>query len=92
MFAGNVSVSHAYAHIFDFGGKVTLGKLDINPGDLIQGDLHGVQTIPLEIAGDVPRVAQAILEKRAALTEFCKSKRVSIEELRAEVASVESQY
>src|SRR5262249_24125666 len=23
MFAGNVSLSHAYAHIFDFGGKVT---------------------------------------------------------------------
>ena len=46
MFAGNVSVSHAYAHVFDFGGAVELGGLTINPGDLIQGDLHGVQTIP----------------------------------------------
>ena len=27
MFAGNVSVSHAYAHIFDFGGPVKVGGL-----------------------------------------------------------------
>ena len=25
LFAGNVAVSHAYAHIFDFGSKVTVG-------------------------------------------------------------------
>ena len=56
MFAGGVSVSHAYAHVFDFGGTVELGGLTINPGDLIQGDLHGVQTIPREIAA---RVASA---------------------------------
>jgi 4-hydroxy-4-methyl-2-oxoglutarate aldolase len=92
MFAGNVSVSHAYAHIFDFGGKVTLGKLEINPGDLIHGDVHGVQTIPSAIAADIPSVAQTLLKKRATLTEFCKSKKLSIEDLRAEVSLVESQH
>ena len=43
MFAGNVSVSHAYAHVFDFGGTVEVGGMNVQPGDLIQGDLHGVR-------------------------------------------------
>ncbi|MGC1490894.1 MAG: RraA family protein, partial [Candidatus Acidiferrum sp.] len=44
MFAGSVSVSHAYAHVFDFGCPVEIGGLKIQPGDLIHGDRHGVQT------------------------------------------------
>ena len=54
LFAGNVSVSHAYAHIVEFGEPVEIGGLKISPGDLIHGDCHGVQTIPLEIAAEVP--------------------------------------
>ena len=29
LFASNVAVSHAYAHVFDFGGKVRVGGLEI---------------------------------------------------------------
>ncbi|MGB8851750.1 MAG: RraA family protein [Candidatus Acidiferrales bacterium] len=89
MFAGNVSVSHAYAHIFEFGGKVTVGNVEVHPGDLIHGDRHGVQTIPLAIAAAVPQIAQEIVAKRAKLTEFCRSKHFSLEQLRAEVKSIE---
>ena len=62
LFASNVAVSHAYAHVFDFGGKVRVDGLDIASGDLIQGDLHGVQTIPLEIADKVPAAAREIVQ------------------------------
>ena len=89
LFAGNVSVSHAYAHIFDFGGTVKLGGLQVKPGDLIQGDLHGVQTIPLEIASKVPSVAKEILEKRARIAALCRASDFSLEELRDEVKAVE---
>lgn len=82
-FAGNVSVSHAYAHIFDFGGPVVVGGLKIEPGDLIQGDHHGVQTIPLEIADKVPGVVRGLLERRARIVDFCRSDDFSIEKLRA---------
>jgi 4-hydroxy-4-methyl-2-oxoglutarate aldolase len=50
LFSGSVSVSHAYAHLVDFGDPVTIGGLKIVPGDLIHGDCHGVQTIPLDIS------------------------------------------
>lgn len=82
MFAGNVSVSHAYAHIFDFGGTVEVGGLRVQPGDLIHGDLHGIQTVPLEIANKIPKVAQGILQTRQRLIGLCRSKDFTLAKLR----------
>ncbi len=82
MFAGNVSVSHAYAHIFDFGGHVQVGGLEVRPGDLIQGDLHGVQSIPLEIAEQVPERALEIQKKRDRLVALCRSSDFTLDKLR----------
>lgn len=81
LFASNVAVSHAYAHVFDFGGKVRVGGLDVVPGDLIQGDLHGVQTIPLEIADKVPAAAREILKRRKRLADLCRSPDFSVKKL-----------
>lgn len=82
MFAGNVSVSHAYAHVFDFGGTVQVGGLQLRPGDLIHGDLHGIQTVPGEIAGKVPAVALEMARHRHQLVELCRSADFSVEKLR----------
>jgi regulator of RNase E activity RraA len=82
MFAGNVAVSHAYSHVFGFGGTVQIGGLTVRPGDLVQGDRHGVQTIPLEIASKIPSVVEAILSRRHHLVALCRSKEFSIETLR----------
>jgi 4-hydroxy-4-methyl-2-oxoglutarate aldolase len=90
MFAGNVSVSHGYAHVFDFGGSVELGGLQINPGDLIQADLHGVQTIPREIAPRVVSAAHDILLKRKALIELCHSKDFTVAKLIETLRNMES--
>jgi regulator of RNase E activity RraA len=81
MFASHVAVSHAYSHVFDFGGTVRVGGLTIGPGELIQGDLHGVQTIPLEIAGKVPAAAHAILKRRQRLIDVCRADDFSLEKL-----------
>jgi 4-hydroxy-4-methyl-2-oxoglutarate aldolase len=82
MFAGSVSVSHAYAHIFDFGGTVQLGGLQVRPGDLIHGDRHGVQTVPLEIADKVPAAAHGILHRRQHLIGLCRATDFSLDKLR----------
>jgi regulator of RNase E activity RraA len=73
VFAGGVAVSHAYAHIFDFGSKVWVGGLEIAPRELVHGDLHGVQTIPLEIAPEIPAKAREILKRRKRLIDLCRS-------------------
>ncbi|HYL69453.1 MAG TPA: RraA family protein [Candidatus Limnocylindria bacterium] len=90
LFAGCVSISHAYAHIFDFGGTVTVGGLKIQPGDLIHGDRHGVQTVPLGIADKIPAVAEQLLEKEQRLIALCHSKDFTVEKLREGVKKTDS--
>jgi 4-hydroxy-4-methyl-2-oxoglutarate aldolase len=82
MFAAGVSVSHAYAHIFDFGGTVEVGGLKVRPGDLIHGDRHGVQTVPMEIADKVPAAAHQIMHRRELLIGLCRATDFSIDRLR----------
>jgi 4-hydroxy-4-methyl-2-oxoglutarate aldolase len=90
MFAGNISVSHAYAHVFDFGGTVEVGHLKVSPGDLIHADRHGALTIPAEIAERIPRTAQEIQEKRNRLIELCGAPDFSVEKLRQAIRKTKS--
>ena len=82
MFAGNVSVSHAYAHLFDFGCAVTVGGLSVKPGNLIHGDLHGVQTVPLEIAARVPDAARKVRQRRNQFLALRRWTDFSLDKLR----------
>ena len=82
LFAGNVAVSHAYAHIFDFGSKVRVGGLEVNPGDLLHGDRHGLLTVPKEIASEIPAVAAKLQEAEAKVIAFCRSQEFTVDKLR----------
>ena len=80
-FAGSVSVSHAYGHLVEWGEAVEIGGLKISPGDLLHGDRHGVQKVPVEIAAELPgRVAQ-IVERESELIALCNRPDFSIEKL-----------
>ena len=85
-FAGSVSVSHAYVHIVETGKVVEVGGLKINSGDLLHGDVHGVQTVPLDIAAQIPAVAARITAKEQELIALCRSPEFTLEKLRAAVA------
>jgi regulator of RNase E activity RraA len=87
LFAGSVSVSHSYAHIIDFGEPVEIGGLKIRSGDLLHGDRHGVLTVPLKVAADVPKEASEILASERTLTELCCSPKFSLEELAKRIRS-----
>jgi 4-hydroxy-4-methyl-2-oxoglutarate aldolase len=79
LFARGVSVSHAYAHVVDFGGPVEVGGLLVNPGDLLHGDLHGVVSVPAAIAGEIPRVAAELLAQEGELIQLCQPGHFSME-------------
>lgn len=91
LFATGVSVSHAYAHVVDFGDPVELGGLRIAPGDLLHGDLHGVQSIPLEIAERVPAVAAQLQHTEEELFRLCECKDFSIDLLEAKINAVDTE-
>jgi len=84
-FASRTSVSHAYAHIVELGGKVTVGGLKIASGDLLLADCHGVLSIPPEIAADIPAVAARIASQEQKLIAVCRRGNASIDELREAV-------
>jgi 4-hydroxy-4-methyl-2-oxoglutarate aldolase len=81
MFAGSVAVSHAYAHIFDVGAQIVIGEMEVRPAELLYGDPHGVLSIPLEIAGQVPEVAAELQERERKVVEFCRSSAFSVTKL-----------
>ena len=89
LFAGCVSVSHAYAHIIDFGVPVRVGGLAIEPGALVHGDRHGVQIIPGEIAARIPGAAARAIEMERRVIELCRSKEFSLTLLREAVAGLD---
>jgi len=82
VFAGSVSPSHAYVHIVDHGQPVEVAGLRVFPGDLLHADQHGVVSIPLEIAPQIPPVADRLLRNEERIVEFCGSNAFSVEGLR----------
>jgi 4-hydroxy-4-methyl-2-oxoglutarate aldolase len=82
-FAGSVAVSHAYVHIVEIGQPVEIDGLKIRSGDLLHGDLHGVQNIPLNIAPRIPEAAAKITAEEQVLLAQCRSPEFSLQKLRA---------
>jgi len=87
-FSSCVSVSHAYVHLVEVGIPVKVGGLVVKPGDLIVGDQHGVISIPMEIARDVPKAAQMVEDWERKVINFCKSKDFTVEGLKSLYTSV----
>jgi len=90
LFSGRVSVSHAYAHVVEFGHPVEVGGLIFRPSDLVHGDRNGVQIIPLEIAEHVPDMVRRIQEQEKDLIQFCRSGAFSLEQLSGRMRAVSS--
>lgn len=71
--AKELLVSHAYVHLVEAGGPVTVGGLTVQPGALLHADQHGVIEIPHEIAAEVAAAAQAVEDRERAVINYAKS-------------------
>jgi regulator of RNase E activity RraA len=81
LYARRTCVSHAYAHIAEFGEPVEIDGLKISTGDLLHGDRHGVLNIPVSIASELPARATKLLQEERELVDFCRSSRFSLRAL-----------
>jgi len=88
MFAHNLSVSHAFAHLVDFGKPVEVAHMEVLPGDLIHGDRHGAQTIPFEIADKLPAVAQEMRAQEEDIIHVSRSPEFTLDALRAKINAI----
>jgi 4-hydroxy-4-methyl-2-oxoglutarate aldolase len=81
-FSSCVLVSHAYLHVVEVGTPVSVGGLTVNPGDLLHGDEHGVTSIPLEIAREVPKAAKGVEDRERVVINFARSPEFTADGLR----------
>jgi hypothetical protein len=59
-------LAYNISHIIETGTPFEIGGLTIRSGELLHGDLHGVQAIPLDIASQIPPVAAKIAARERA--------------------------
>jgi regulator of RNase E activity RraA len=81
MFAAGVAVSHAFAHIVEFGEPVKIGGLRIASGDLLFGDAHGVQSVPPQLVDQIPKVVAGMKAHEREILALCRSPQFSIDAL-----------
>lgn len=80
--AESVSVSHANVYMVDFNLPVKVGRVWINPGDLIHGDQHGVVMIPHAIADKISDAARRVESDERRIIELCQSAEFSADRLK----------
>lgn len=83
--ARDVSPSHSYAHIVDYGLPVTICGLRVISGDLIFADPHGMVSIPLELVAKLPAAIREQGAREQRVIDICRSPDFSLERLEAAV-------
>ena len=82
VFARGVAVSHAFAHIVDFGHPIEVGGLAVSSGDVLFGDGSGLLSIPSQLLAQIPAAVDRNHIKEAHVIAFCRSPHFSIDGLR----------
>lgn len=82
LFSGNISVSHAYAHVTQVDGMVRVAGLDISSGELLHGDRHGIIKVPIDGVERILQIAARLRRREEQILRFCKSNKFSREGLR----------
>jgi regulator of RNase E activity RraA len=81
-FAPEAAVSHAYAHIVEFGGTVRIGGLGVASGDILYGDGHGLLAIPAELVSRLPSAVERMSNAERRVIALCQSPDFSLDRLR----------
>ena len=67
------------------GQPIEIGGLRICSGDLLHGDVHGVQKIPLEAIPDLPSAVEQVRQQEQELFQLCDEKDFCIDKLAAKL-------
>ena len=82
VFSPGAVVSHGTGVKIEVGVPVTVGGLEVHPGDLLHADASGVVNVPLEIAESVARRAAEVIEEEAEVFNYLVRASASLEGIR----------
>jgi 4-hydroxy-4-methyl-2-oxoglutarate aldolase len=74
---GTIS-AHGYCHIPQCNVAVSVGGVQILPGDLLHADCNGVTTIPLEIAADTADACAEFIAAEAVILEYLRGGKATV--------------
>jgi 4-hydroxy-4-methyl-2-oxoglutarate aldolase len=92
-FSTAILPTHGYGAFIDFGGQVRVAGLEVNPGDLLAGDMHGVILIPEDIPLlELAEVAGKIDTLESEIFALCQSERFTVDALSELDKSIASRW
>jgi len=80
--AGSIMPSHAYVHLVDFGGTVSVAGMIVSPNDVIHADRHGAVVIPHEAVKDLPAAVDLLARREKVIIDAAKAPGFSVARLR----------
>ena len=80
--ASCIGPSHAYVHVVEFGGEVSVCGLKIKDGDIIHADQHGAVKIPLHAIEMLPKAIKFMQKKESYIIEAAQKDDFDIEKLK----------
>jgi regulator of RNase E activity RraA len=83
VFARGLCVARAYMRLVEVGQPVTVGGLNVRPGDVLHGDEHGILNIPEEALPEIIGKAESIRTEEQQIVGWATSDDFTLEALLA---------
>ena len=80
--AGSIMPSHAYVHLVDFGGTVSVAGMIVSPNDVIHADRHGAVVVPAQAVKEIPAAVDLLTRREKVIIDAARSPGFSIARLR----------
>jgi regulator of RNase E activity RraA len=80
--AGSIMPSHAYVHLVDFGGTVSVAGMTVSPNDVIHADRHGAVVIPHDAVKELPAAVDLLARREKVIIDAAKAPGFSVARLR----------
>jgi regulator of RNase E activity RraA len=80
--AGSIMPSHAYVHLVDFGGTVSVAGMLVSPNDVIHADRHGAVVVPAETVKELPAAVDLLSRREKVIIDAARTPGFSVARLR----------
>ena len=82
LLAGSIAPSHAFVHVVDFGGAVTVHGMAVKNGDLIHADRHGAVVVPIDRISAMRSALEVLTKKEARIITTARTPGVTVEKIK----------
>jgi regulator of RNase E activity RraA len=83
MLAGSITPSHAYVHVLEFGGPVTIHGMEVTSGDLIHADRHGAVVVPADKIDAMKTALDGLMKQEARIIAAARARGATVETIKA---------